>query len=112
MGLKELKEAIQVAEDVDLEELPSVCELLPGYKPAEENQIKINIEYRFEWPPNRHIHKHCQLLQTKKSMKCNKATHVCETREMSLFSPKMEEHPFNFQKYFGFTKLHSSPVYP
>lgn len=42
--LKELKEAIQVAEDVDLEELPSVCELLPGYKPAEENQIKINIE--------------------------------------------------------------------
>lgn len=41
MGLKELKEAVQVAEDVDLEELPSVCELLPGDKPAKENQIKL-----------------------------------------------------------------------
>lgn len=44
MGLKELKEAIQVAKDVDLEELPSVCELLPGYKPTKENKIKINIK--------------------------------------------------------------------
>lgn len=71
MGLKELKEAVQVAKDVDLEELPSVCELLP----TKENKKKINIEQKFGLPHNRYIHKQCQLLETKMSMKYKEATH-------------------------------------
>lgn len=98
MGLKALKEAIQVAKDVDLEELLSVCELLP----AKENKIKINIDQKFGLPHNRHIHKQWQLLQTKKSMEYKEATNLWGTtdhlRGMSLFSPETEEHSFNFQK--------------
>lgn len=44
LGLKELKEVIQIAKDVDLKELPSICELLPGYKPSKENKIKNDIK--------------------------------------------------------------------
>lgn len=79
MGVKALKEAVQVAQDVDLEELSSVCEVLPGYSPAKENKIKTNTEQKFELPHNGHIHKQYQYLQTKKNMQYNKAVHLMET---------------------------------